>query len=153
MIKIEKSIVIKAPVEEVFAFVTEPNNVPQYYTGLDHVSDVQRLPNGGYRFKSTEKIAGLHLDMDNETVEFVPNKRFVSQSHSALNDSTIAVTFESLEGDQTRVTCHEEHTLHGGFFGKLGETFLTKYLDHAAEMTQDTLKARIEAKVPATTLR
>lgn len=43
--------------------------------------------------------------------------------------------------------------MHGGFLGKLGEPFLTTYVDHAAALTQATLKARIEAGVPAGAIR
>ncbi|MGE5333165.1 MAG: SRPBCC family protein [Nitrososphaerota archaeon] len=151
MIKTEKNIVIKAPVEEVFAYAADPNHLPEYFTGVDKITDVRRLPNGGYGFKSVNKIAGLHTDMTNEDVEFVANERIVGKSHGALTDSTVTATFATMEGGQTRVTCVEEYTIHGGFLGKLGEAFLGKYFDHAAELTQETLKARIEAGVPALT--
>ncbi len=148
MVKIEKSIVIAAPVDEVFAYASDPRNAPEYFTGIHEVSDLRRLPNGGYAFKAGYKIAGLHADSTSEDTEFVPNERIVSQSRSALDDVKLTATFERLEGGKTRVTCIEEHTLHGGFLGKLGETFLTGYLEHAAEMTQATLKAHIEAGIP-----
>jgi uncharacterized protein YndB with AHSA1/START domain len=151
--KIEKRITIAAPVEEVFAYATNPEHLPEYYTGVLEVTDVRRLPNGGYSFKSMNKVAGLHADMTAESVEFIPNERIVSRARGALADSTITVTCERMEGNKTRVTCTEEHTIHGGFLGKLGETFLAKYFDHAAELTQATLKARIEAGIPAATIR
>jgi uncharacterized protein YndB with AHSA1/START domain len=149
MVKIEKSIVIAAPVEEVFAYASDPRHTPEYFTGVHEVTDVRRLPNGGYTAKTAYRIAGLHTDVIGEDIEFVPNARIVAQNRSALDDMKLTATFERLEGGKTRVTCIEEHTLHGGFLGKLGETFLTGYLEHAAEMTQATMKARIEAGIPA----
>ncbi len=153
MLKIEKSIVIDAPVETVFAYANDPNRAPEYYAGVDDVKDIRPLPNGGYTFKSTYKIAGLHTEVTGEDIEVVPNERFVAKFRSALDDVNLTVTFERLDGGKTRVTCHEEHTLHGGILGTLGEPFLAKYLDHAAEQTQATLKARIEAGIPATLAR
>ncbi len=151
MLTVEKSRVINAPIEEVFAYTIDPMHAPEYYTGAQAISDVQRLPNGGYSFKGDFKLAGLHTEVTGENVEFVPNERLVTQARSALDDLTIAVTFERVERDKTRVTCHEEHTLHGGILGKLGEAFLASYFDHAAELTQLNLKARIETQALAAT--
>lgn len=153
MLKIEKSIVIDAPVEEVFAYVSDPNHAPDYFTGVQEVSDVRRLPNGGYSYKSVVKLAGLHADVTGEDLEVVTNERFISQVRSALDDVKYTVTFERMDGGKTRLTCVEEHTLHGGVLGKLGEAFLGRYLDHAAELTQETIKARLEAGVLAPTPR
>lgn len=153
MLKIEKSIVINAPVDEVFAYTSDPTHTPQFFTGVDEVRDIRRLPNGGFASTTRVKIAGFHTEMTGETTEFVPNKRFVSRSNGGLEDATITVTFEPVEGDKTRVTCVEQHDIHGGILGDLGEFFLDGYLNHAAEMTQATLKARIEAGVPAALAR
>lgn len=153
MIKTEKSIVIDASVDEVFAYATDPKHAPEYFTGVLEVSDVKRLPNGGYNFKSVNRFAGAHTHMTDETLEFVPSKRIVTRSTGSLADVKVTATFQSEVSRKTRVTCVEEYTIHGGFLGKLGEPFLAKYVNHAAELTQATLKARIEAGVPATATR
>lgn len=153
MIRTEKRIVINAPVEDVFAYAADPNHAPAYFTGVLEVSDVRRLPNGGYAFKSVNKFAGLHAEMLCEHTEFVPNARIVSRATGKFADLTVNATFQPQEGAKTQVTCIEEYTIHGGFLGKLGEPFLARYADHAAEMTQETLKARIEAGVPAAMTR
>jgi uncharacterized protein YndB with AHSA1/START domain len=149
MVKTEKSIVIDAPVEEVFAYASDPHHLPEYFTGVEKVSDVRSLPSGGYSFKSVNKIAGLRADMTSEDVEFVRNERVVARARGKLDEMLLRAMFERLEGGKTRVTCIEEHTLQGGILGKLGEPFFAKYLDHAAELTQASLKARIETGVPA----
>ncbi len=151
MVKTEKSIVIDTPIEEVFAYTSDPKHLPEYYTGVIEVSDIQRLADGGYVFKGVSKIAGFHTDTTTTDSEFVPNQRIVAKSTSTLSDATVTVTFQAIEGGKTLVTCIEEYTIHGGILGKLGEAFLNNYIDHAAELTQATLKARIEAKVPAMT--
>ena len=149
MIRTEKSIVIDVPVAEVFAYAADPQHLPEYFTGFLEVSDIRRLPNGGFACKTVNRVAGLHTEMTGETTEFVPNERMVSKATGKLADVTVTATFRPVESGKTRVTCIEEYTIHGGFLGKLGEPFLTKYVNHAAEMTQATLKARMEAGVPA----
>ena len=153
MIRTEKSIVIGVPVAEVFAYVEDPRHLPEYFTGILEVSDIRQLPTGGFACKTISKFAGLHTEMTGETTEYVRNERLVSKATGKFADFANTVTFQSIEGGKTRVTCIEEYTIHGGFLGKLGESFLTTYVDHAAELTQATLKARIEVGVPAATTR
>lgn len=145
MLKIEKSIVINAPIEEVFAYANDPTHTPEYRTEAHEVTDVRRLPGGGYSYKAVYKLAGMRTDVTGEDIEVVPNERFVSQARSALDDVNSTVVFERVDGDKTRVTSIDEHTLHGGVLGKLGESFFAKYFDHAAELAQATMKAHIEA--------
>jgi uncharacterized protein YndB with AHSA1/START domain len=141
MIRTEKSIVINVPVAEVFAYTADPQHVPEYFHGCLEIADIRRLPNGGFAAKTVNRFAGLHTEMTGETTEFVPNERMVTKSTGKLADVT-----------KTRVTCIEEYTIHGGFLAKLGDPFLSRYVDHGAELTQETLKARVEAGVPAASI-
>ncbi len=148
MLTIEKSIEIDAPVEAVFAYAADPSHLPEYYTDVREVRDLRQLPNGGYTATLWPLAATI------ETVELVPNERIVSHGQwgGPFGDVTMTTTFERLDGDKTRVTLHEEHLFHGGFFAKLGEKTTAGYLQRAAELTITALKARIEASVlaPAT---
>ncbi len=153
MIRTEKSTLIDVPVADVFAYAADPKNAPEYFHGCLEVSDIRRLPNGGYAYKTVNRFAGLHTEMSGENTEFLPNERVVVKGIGRLADVTITATFTPVEGTKTRVRCIEEYTFHGGFLAKFGEPFLTKYVDHAAELTQATLKARVEAGVPAATIR
>lgn len=147
MLTIEKSIVIDAPVERVFAYIADPSHLPEYYTDVDEVRDIRHLPNGGYAGRL------MPLDLTVETTELVPGERIVSCGIwcGSLADVTITTTFDRLEGDKTRVTCREEHTFHGGFFGRIGEKSSAKYFERSMEMTQTALKAHVEAAIPAET--
>lgn len=144
MIRFDKSIVIDAPVEKVFAYLMDPAHLREYMTGLDEVKDVVRLPNGGYRYTVVMKMIGFHNEMTSEDVEVVPNERAVSRMDGALFDGVSDVRFESLDGGKTRVRFIGEGTLHGGPLGRLGEPFFEKYFDHSAEMEMAAVKAHIE---------
>jgi uncharacterized protein YndB with AHSA1/START domain len=50
MAKIEKSILINAPVEKVFAFTAEPNNLLEIWPSMLEIKNVESVPNGGRRY-------------------------------------------------------------------------------------------------------
>ena len=149
MLKFEKSTVINAPVEDVFAYAVDPSHLPDYFTEVHEVRDLRPLPNGGYACT----LSPVELTM--ETSEVIPNERIVSHGKwcGGLDDVTMTTTFNRLDGDQTRVTWQEEHTFHGGIFGRMGEKSTAGYLEHAAVTTLAAFKARIEARAPAATPR
>lgn len=150
MIKTEKSIVIDAPVEKVFAYIVDPARAPEYMTGTDEVKDIKRLPDGRYTYTAVSKFLGMHVDFDDEQVEVVPNERIVEKMHGAGMDSTVTERFERLEDNKTRVSMVGETTLHAGPLAKFGESFFSKYFDHGVEMAMEAAKAHIEVAAPVT---
>lgn len=151
MIRIEKSEVLDAPVEKVFAYLIDPAKVTEYQPGVDQITDVKRLPNGGYKYKMLGKMAGLSYEMTNEDIEVVPNERVVSKFESTAMDGSSTVRLERLGGGKTRASVVGETNLHAGPVAKLGEAFFAKYFDHGMEMVMATVKARLEAEEPAAT--
>ncbi len=153
MIKIEKSIVIDAPVERVFAYLSDPAYALEYATasGPIEMKDVQRLPNGGYRYTEVDQFLGERLETTNEDIEVVPNERTVTKFQSAMVDGAATRRFERLEGGKTRLTCIGEVSLHGGPLAKFGEEQLAKSFEDEMERSLKAMKARIEAGVPEMT--
>ena len=86
MAKLSKSISIQAPVEQVFAYLTDPHNQVEIWPSIVEVSDVVRLPDGGYTHGWVYKMAGVHLTGSTRTLEFVPNQRFVEETKQAVVD-------------------------------------------------------------------
>lgn len=149
MFEIEKSIVVDAPVEEIFAYVADPQHNREYYTDVSELKNLRQLPNGGYA------CTFMPVDMTIETAELVPNERIVQRGTACgpMDEITITTTFDRLSDDgKTLITHHEEHAFHGGFLGKLSEKPAARYFDRAAEMTMAALKARIESGTPAKAL-
>lgn len=153
MFKIEKSIEVDMPVEQVFAYVVDPAHIPEYQAGIAEVKDLQRLPDGRYTYTEVGKFLGLHVDFKSEQVEVVPNERIVEKGHGAGLDDSTTFRFERLTDGKTRVALVSENTLHAGPLEKFGETFFAKYMDHGVEMAMQAAKAHIEANVPAGTTR
>lgn len=144
MLRIEKAVEINAPVEEVFTYVTDPTHLPEYHPGIAEVKDVERLPNGGYRYRTIDKVLGFRVKSTWEDVEFVRNERGVNEMHNPLMDVTAHAMFERLPGGRTRASNIAEVRLHGGPLGRLGELLLGKYMGRGAEMAIAVAKARME---------
>lgn len=149
MITIEKSIVVDAPVEQVFAYIVDPTHMPEYTPGGGDVKDIRRLPDGRYTYTEVSKFLGLHSETKCEQVEVVPNERIVEKEKGGGMDSTMALGFERLPDGKTHVSLVSETSLHAGPFAKFGEAFLAKYFDHGMEMAMEGAKAHIELSIPA----
>lgn len=143
MAKVERGVVIHAPVEKVFGFAADPSHLPEFWTSMIEVKDVQPLPNGGHRFRWVYQMAGMRLDGTSEDVEYMPNQRLIQKSRGGI-DSTVSWTFLS-EGVGTRVTFLAEYTVPIPLLGRLAEAVIVKVNEHETEALLANLKARMEA--------
>lgn len=142
MAKIEKTILINAPVEKVFGFMSQPENLPKIWPSLQEVRNVQSLPNGGYSYDWTYKMAGLHFDGKAEWIEFVKNERILDKNESSI-PSTFIWSFQAKEGG-TQVKLDVEYTLPGSVTNKLAEPIIHKVNEHEALTVLANLKAYME---------
>jgi len=141
MKKIVKSITIKAPVEKVFDYISEPTNLPKIWPSLVEVKDVQRLPDGT-KFRWVYKMVGIHLEGITEGVESIANQRIVSKTKGGV-ESTQTWMFQP-EGDGTKVTFEVEYTVPIPVLGKLAEAIIVKMNEHEGEVILASLKTRME---------
>jgi len=142
MVKTVKSITIKAPVEKVFDYISEPTNLPEIWPSVVEVKDVQKLPNGGTRNRFVYKMAGILLKGTNEETECVPNQRLVSKTKGGV-ESTITWMFQP-EAGGTKVTLEGEYIVPIPVLGKLAEAIIVKMNEHEGELILANLKARME---------
>lgn len=143
MATIEKSILITAPVEEVFTYLEEPTHLPEVWPSLVEVSDVVDLPQGGDRYHYVYKMAGTRFEGDSETIEFVPYKHFVRESTGEI-PSTFDWTFMPQNGS-TKVVLKAKYEVPKTLLGKLSEPFILKLNEREADTFFANLKDRIEA--------
>ncbi|HSR35369.1 MAG TPA: SRPBCC family protein [Anaerolineae bacterium] len=142
MAKIVKTIIIDAPVEEVFSYVEEPANVPEYWPSVIEVRDVESLPGGGFKYRWVYKMAGVRFEGGTETTEFVVNQRTVSENSGGVS-GTVTWTYQS-EAGKTQVTFEAEYTVHFPLLRKLAESFLVKLNEQEAETLLANVKAKLE---------
>lgn len=142
MAKINKAIVINAPVEKVFGYLDEPTNLPEIWPSLVETTEVKRLPNGGNFYRWTYKMAGLRFNGTSEDIEWVVNQRIVNQNKGGI-DSTITWTFEP-QGEGTKFTAEVEYKVPVPLIGRIAEATIVKMNEHETEVFGANLKARME---------
>ncbi len=118
MISYSNSIVIMAPVSEVFAYVNDPTNAPEWITGVVEVSDVIGRGEGRHSHWVL-KFAGVRLHGDDVVIEWVEDECCANQS-IGMFESTWTKVVEPHE-DGTKLTIKFEYELPVPLLGKLGE--------------------------------
>jgi len=120
--RIEKSIVIKAPVEKVFAFVTDFDNFLKASSPeikMEILSRDESPQRVGDIVKVKVKIGNQEYEADMETTEFVKNKRHVvQQKGGAFKKVVMTDRFEPTD-EGTKWTSIMEYELPYSLLGKL----------------------------------
>jgi uncharacterized membrane protein len=139
---IERSIVIKAPVKQVFSYVDEPVNLPEVWPSMVEIKDVKTLPKGGHSFHFIYKMAGVRFEGDSETVEFEPERHVLLKSTGQI-PSTFDWKFTPEDGS-TKVELKTEYEIPKMLLGKLAEPFIRKLNEREADTFLANLKDRVE---------
>ena len=139
---IRKSIVINAPVETVYDFLTRPQNLLQIWPSLIEVRNVKRAANGAHSFDWTYKMAGVKFRGHTEVTEVEPNKGHVARVVKGI-PSTFIWTYIGL-GNETTVNLEVEYTMPGRVLRTLSEPFVTKVNERDADALLTNLKTRLE---------
>ncbi|HEX9038527.1 MAG TPA: SRPBCC family protein [Ktedonobacterales bacterium] len=143
MATLEFSIVINRPVEEVFAFVGNPENYPKWFSGSREVKITSAGPIGvGTTFRTVISLLGRRIEGDIEFTEYEPNRSFTEKTTSGPFPVESRVTFERVEGG-TRIT-DTQLAEPGGFF-KLAEPLLARLIKRQIEADLANLKDLLEA--------
>ena len=142
MIKQEFTQQINAPVEKVFAFVTDTRNNAQWQNGVIESSQTPDGPTQlGTKTKTVRTFLGQHLEATAEVTEFVPNKKWAFKSTSGPMQFSFMQTFESVSGG-TKVDMQVE--LEAGGFFKLAEGALAGNIKKEFQAQAEKLKALLE---------
>lgn len=142
MKKIEKSIVINAPAEEVFTFLTNPNNLPSVWPSLVEVKNEKHDASGAHSFDWTYKMAGIHFHGHAESTEVEKNRRVVSKNEGGI-PSTFTYTYSPKDGG-TELRMTSEYELPDRAIAKLAEPLVTRINEREAETLLHNLKAVLE---------
>lgn len=142
VIVVKRDIVVHAPLEEVFAYVSEPAKMVEWTPGLIEVRVV--LGTGaGQQFEWTCKMAGLLLRGQSTVVEFVPNERSVHQSIGTIGGVWTYTVEPHDEG--TKLTIEAEYTIPVPVLGKVAEHLAVKRNMRDLETALLNVKETLEA--------
>jgi uncharacterized membrane protein len=143
--KLEVSVVIKRPVEEVFSFVSNPDNESLWSSGLVESSQISEGPVGvGTRMKEVNRILGKRIEHIYEITEYEPNRGYSCKSISGPFPWRGAYTFEPVRGG-TRVTMTGEFQGLSRVF-KLAEPLIIRIGKRQYQADFDNLRDLMEAR-------
>lgn len=141
--KISKSIEINAPVQNVFAFLSDPNNLPEVWPAMVEVSNVQRTADGGHSFDFVYKMAGVRFNGRSETSGVELNKRVLAKTEGGI-PSTFEYLYKSTSGGGTNLTINTDYTIPGQLLSKLADPLIHRINEHEADLLLKNVKARME---------
>jgi uncharacterized membrane protein len=136
-IKVEDTVEINRPADEVFRYVSDPDNLP---TWAGVVVEVRR--DGGDRFTLVQKFLGRRFETPCEVIASEPSRRHVFRSTGGPIPLTFTYILEP-SGAGTRFTQTGEGE-PGSFFGLVGPLFekaAKRQVHHDLETLKDVLES------------
>lgn len=148
MAKIERSIVIEAPVEKVFAFLTDFDNFVKLQPPemeMEILSRDEGPQRVGYTVKARTKVGKQVWEFDFETTEFVKNKIYAGrQKGGPMKKLESKDWFEPADGG-TKWTNVVEYELPYSILGKiLDKLKMRKMMEKGADYNVKMAKELIE---------
>ena len=137
MIKVEKSVFINKPVEQVFGYIVTEGNGTKWQVGVDEVIDEGPRNTVGSRYTEVRKFMGKEMRSTVELTKFVPNARYAGKVLQGPVPYTFDMTFESVDGGTRVTTCVDGEPK--GFF-KLAENMVASQLEKS--LTEDGQKLK-----------
>jgi uncharacterized membrane protein len=143
MATFEVSTVIYRTIEEVFAFLSNPENSPKWSSGSSDVTMTSAGPIGvGSTYRTVRTVLGRRIESEGEFTAYEPNHRYATKSLSGPFPLEGQVTFERVDsGTKVRATLVGEP---GGFF-KLAESLLMSTVKRQFEADLANLKDLMES--------
>jgi uncharacterized membrane protein len=145
MAKIETSIVVNRPLEEVFAFTTNLENQLKYQPRLLEAKKTSEGPIGvGTTWRLVGKVLGQRMEFEQQCTEYELNRKFAGRPRSGPFALEERRTYEQVEGG-TRFNLTFDFQPRG--FMKLAEPLLVSMLKRQAETDLMNLKKLMETNV------
>jgi len=139
---INNSINISAPVEKVFAYLSDPRNSTEWFVGMTENTDVSGSGVGQHS-RWTYTMIGIPFHGDSKLTEHVPNQRLVYEQTGGIT-SIMTFTFAPHEGG-TKLGLDIDYTIPVPVLGKLAEKVVFKRNQREAQMSMENIKERSEA--------
>ena len=144
MISTENSVEIGRPVEQVFAYVMDPDNEPIWNPATQKAEITSAGPMGvGTIIHYVGRFLGRTVDTTFEVTEYEANRKRVNKSLSGPYPYEITNLFESVEGG-TKFTATARLDV-GGFF-KVAEPLLVRMINRQVDNGFANLKDLLESQ-------
>ena len=125
-----KSVVVNAPVEQVYTFWRNFENFPRF---MDNIESIKVTGDDMSHWKSKGPL-GMTVEWDAKTTSVQENKKIAWQSTEGTIETHGAVTFEEAGDGQTKVTVGLEFTPPAGI---IGETVAKLFSNPEKQLEED----------------
>lgn len=143
MARIETSVVINRPIDEVFAYLNDVRNWPQWNSTLPELEQTSEGPAGvGTTYRGVSQFLGQRMQWTSEITEYEPNRKVKQKIISGPMSIEQSLTFEPVEGG-TRFTIAGEGEFGGVF--KLAQPVVNRRMKKESEANLAKLKDILEA--------
>jgi uncharacterized membrane protein len=144
MAELRNSIVINRPVKDVFSYMTDAENLPNWMSELVAAEQTSEGPVGvGTKINAVANVLGRRIENTQEVFKYRPNIKFAIKSASGPGENEDEFIFEPVEGG-TKVTRVTKADI-GGFF-RIAEPLVTRMLNRQFQTNFANLKDMLEAK-------
>jgi uncharacterized protein YndB with AHSA1/START domain len=142
MVTVEDTIVVERPIEEVFAYFTDPARIPEWQSSaLEAHLDGEGPMRAGSTVREKRKFLGRRMESTMEVLEYEPPRRFKIKASSGPVPFEVTNTL-SAAGGATRIDAVLEGE-PGGFF-RLAEPLVARAVARELRNNLETLKDVLE---------
>ena len=142
MINLDLGTLIDKPVQDVFAFVTNPNNMSKWNSAV--VSMQQITPGAvgvGTKFKNVGEMLGRRIEGEMQVVAFEPDAKYGFQMNAGPMQVNVVLTFKTV-GTGTKINLNAQGNPAGVF--KLAEGVMQGRVKSMMEENLARLKSVLE---------
>ena len=142
MVRVEHSVVIERPPAEVFAYMTDPANVPEWQSAALEARSQGPVQQGAH-MTEVRKFLGRRMESKFEVTAYEPDRRFALKVLTGPVPFTFEETLEPTDaGTRVNVVLEGEP---GGFF-KLAEPLVERAARRQLQADYEQLKDILEAR-------
>jgi carbon monoxide dehydrogenase subunit G len=150
MPRVEEEIVIARPPEDVFAFVTTPENDREWVsTAVERQREGEGPIDVGAKIRAVDKFLGRRIESTLEVTEHVPNTRARIRLQGPISASGTYVLEPANGGTRFRWTLDAEAGLGGLYLGKITDPLVTFVFRRRIRADLGRLKSALESRSAA----
>ncbi len=139
MASVTKTLIVNAPVSQVFAFWKNFENFPRF---MENIESIQTIGPDLTHWKAKGPL-GTHVEWDARTTYVEENKKIAWQTEEGQIETHGAVLFKEIGPNQTEVTVGLEYNPPGG---ALGEAVAKLFSDPEDQLEEDLQRFKAAAE-------
>jgi uncharacterized membrane protein len=153
--KVHQSIVIDAPLDQVWDLMCDASRLAEWQSTVVQVTQTTgRLDQVGSTYTTTNRIAGRPIQVSWEVTAVEPRRSFDQVASSPRGGSARATNRAESSNGGTRVTTEIDYELPGGFLAEVAnKLFAERSIDREIRHSLENLKALVETEVAVAAAR